>query len=355
MVLSNPTAHLLWALLAVNIIKGLAIFLIAFAITRLAKRISPEHKHLIWFTVIISFVVLPVLWFLLPAFQNRMQVTPGISEAWRLTTAPFISRDLYMENILKVYQFYVFPRETKTAIVANALIILGGVWFAGVLFYLSRYIAAQTILKKVRSSAVKVAAFNPLLAVLSKKVKLKKRVIVMSSSQCGIPFTYGFRKPYIILPESSADWTAERLNSILLHELAHIRRNDFLYKTITSIVCSLFWFLPIVWLAHSYMLREEEKSCDQFVIDEGYSGAEYASDVVDVVHASRGRLLLPSAYSGIGKKGRLKARIKNIVSMKPNQISGVIQTGRPGTDCQLLLPAPAIGNDLYNQTVCSCI
>ena len=110
--LSNPTAHLLWALLAVNIIKGLAVFLAAYLITRLGKRISPDYKHLIWFIAITSFVVLPIIWFFLPELNSDIKLSTGVSQAWRLTAAPFLSRDNYMDHILKAFQFFVFPRET---------------------------------------------------------------------------------------------------------------------------------------------------------------------------------------------------------------------------------------------------
>ena len=313
-VLSNPTAHLLWALLAVNIIKGLAVFLAAYLITRLGKRISPDHKHLIWFSVIISFIVLPVLWFFLPDLNTTVRLATGVSQAWRLTAAPFLSRDLYLDHVLKAYQFFVFPRETRTAFIASALLILGGVWLAGMLFYTSRFLVARVSLNRLHAEARSMTSCKHLLEKLTLKLRVKRSVTLLSSNQCGIPFTYGFREPTIILPEEARKWSRNRLRSVLIHELAHIKRGDFLFKSITSIICSLFWFLPIVWLAHSLMLREEEKSCDRKVLGEGIPETHYAADIVEVVHSSKGQVLLPSAYCAIGKKGRLKDRIKTILS-----------------------------------------
>ena len=64
-----------------------------------------------------------------------------------------------------------------------------------------------------------------------------------------MPFTYGLLRPVIVLPESADEWTTDRRRSVLLHELAHVRRRDLLTNAIVQLACAVYWFHPLVRLA----------------------------------------------------------------------------------------------------------
>jgi len=63
-----------------------------------------------------------------------------------------------------------------------------------------------------------------------------------------VPMTWGWRRPVVLLPDEARGWTEGRLRAVLLHELAHVRRRDWLSHRMADAVCALYWFHPLVWL-----------------------------------------------------------------------------------------------------------
>ena len=74
---------------------------------------------------------------------------------------------------------------------------------------------------------------------------------------------WGLLAPNVILLPADADsWGEDRLRAVLLHELAHIRRNDWESRLIAQIMCAVYWFNPLVWFAARRMQVEAERACD---------------------------------------------------------------------------------------------
>ena len=63
-----------------------------------------------------------------------------------------------------------------------------------------------------------------------------------------VPMTWGWRRPVVLLSDEARGWTEGRLRAVLLHELAHVRRRDWLSHRMADAVCALYWFHPLVWL-----------------------------------------------------------------------------------------------------------
>lgn len=134
---------------------------------------------------------------------------------------------------------------------------------------------------------------------LCKEVGISKPVKLIISNTSKLVFTVNFLKPLIILPLAlTNNLTSEQVESILLHELAHIKRNDYLINFIHKIIETVLVFNPIVFLIALEIDKNREFCCDDFVVSfikskKDYSLALYQSllsqnDVESIVMASSG-------------------------------------------------------------------
>ena len=80
------------------------------------------------------------------------------------------------------------------------------------------------------------------------QLDLKRQCRVRRSDAVAVPMMWGFFRPVILLPTEANSWEPERLRAVLLHELAHVQRRDWLMQTIAQITCAVYWFNPIVWV-----------------------------------------------------------------------------------------------------------
>lgn len=128
------------------------------------------------------------------------------------------------------------------------------------------------------------------------------------SSYAVSPAVYGIIKPKILLPESCKD---TQLHYILLHEQAHIRRGDNLWRLLAIAVTTIHWFNPFCWLFLKLFLADLELACDEAVLKKlGQAHAKsYAQALLDSKQHTQ---MLTSAFGG----AKINTRIKSILSFK---------------------------------------
>jgi TonB family protein len=95
-------------------------------------------------------------------------------------------------------------------------------------------------------------------------------------SDVSVPFVVGLLRPVILLPRSANTWPADRMDAALRHERAHMRRKDLWTLLLAHVVCSAYWFHPMVWMVAARLRREQEQACDDAVILSGFAPASYA-------------------------------------------------------------------------------
>ena len=314
--------HVLGALLAVNLTKGLAVFLAAWMVTVVARRLSAEARHLIWLAVICSFLLLPLAWLALPAFQigQRIPMEPG--SALKLAAAPVLSRSDYMRLVDKSIEYATLARQGAPRLSRGLSFAFAVTWLAGILWFAARYLISQRRLKSLAAGAKATRGLQPIVDALARELGYRGRVRLLCSTRCAVPFAFGLRQPAILLPASAGAWPERRLRAVLTHELGHIRRRDVLTQLIAYAICALFWGIPLLWMAYGFLVREAEKSCDRYVINLGIRGTRYARDIVDLARGCpRGHVLLPGTPIIMRRKNMLKERIENILRSMPARVS----------------------------------
>lgn len=153
---------------------------------------------------------------------------------------------------------------------------------------------------------------------LAGRMHIRRSLQTFFSTRINTPMMIGFFKPVILLPFAAMNrLSAEQFEAILLHELAHIRRNDYLLNIIQSVLDTVLFFNPFTWWITKYIREEREKSCDEMVLQ-----------FSDPYHYARALLYLeeplphqPLTMTAVGKQSHLFHRIKNIMEMKNNQLN----------------------------------
>lgn len=123
---------------------------------------------------------------------------------------------------------------------------------------------------------------------IASSMSIDRRVRVLESCGEATPWTWGTFKPVIVVPAEFRNWSRAEQTNALVHELAHIRRHDFLTTVLGQICLALYWFQPLVWLADRAMRREAEYACDDRVATFGASGPDYAGQLLRTAHAIAG-------------------------------------------------------------------
>lgn len=109
---------------------------------------------------------------------------------------------------------------------------------------------------------------------------------IVLSPLASMPMAVGFSRRCIVLPIEGPAWEAGQLRRVLLHEAAHLQRNDPLWKLIASLVAALYWFHPVVRLALRTFDSEREKACDDLVLAAGVQPSHYANDLLEFARSA---------------------------------------------------------------------
>lgn len=140
-----------------------------------------------------------------------------------------------------------------------------------------------------------------------------------------VPMTFGLLRPVVLLPHGAAQWPAERLRVVMLHETAHIKRRDWLTTMLAEVACAFYWFYPLVWLAAHRLRTESEQACDDLVLTSGVQAVDYADHLLEVVRGLKGRRGSMPAVVTMAQERDLAGRLKTILAESKNRSAA---TGR---------------------------
>lgn len=122
------------------------------------------------------------------------------------------------------------------------------------------------------------------------------------------PAVYGIFREKIILPR---EYEADALKFILLHENAHIRRKDNLWRVLAIITVCIHWFNPMAWLFLKSLFTNSELACDEAVLKK-CSESEKKAYATMLINCAESKNLYVSAFGG----AKLRVRIERIISYK---------------------------------------
>ena len=193
-------------------------------------------------------------------------------------------------------------------------------WFCGVVVMFLRVLWGLLFVRKLRYSVI--ASGSPTLDKftndLQSRLGIGRNVVLGLSELVSGPLTVGWLKPVILLPIATVNrLSVVQLEFIIAHELAHIKRNDYLVNILQNLVEVLLFFNPFVWLISSRIRIEREHCCDDIALELcGGDRVELVKTLVAVADISN----IPRLGMAMAKKDSLFIlRIKRIINMETQQ------------------------------------
>jgi beta-lactamase regulating signal transducer with metallopeptidase domain len=362
-------------------IKGTALLLLAAVAAVILRRDSAATRHLAWLLAIVALLFVPILSALLPQWRVLPEWA-GITSRSRQISREFPSAPVIAGPIavpVQVESGQVEPRRVDVvpskrsratvrhattdlphsaaepaatqittasasrsvfevpgdALIGALLSALPIVWAVGFSVLILRLLAARWILwncerqgtvirsSHTRPNAQLVKVGNDTIALATSAVCLqlgiRRPVTVLLHAGKTIPVVWGVIRCCLLLPAAARQWSGEQLRSVLLHELAHIKRRDTLAQLLTQIACALYWFNPLVWLAAWRLGVERERACDDLVLASGVRPSTYAGHLLDVVTGHSSPRYLHACGLAMARQSSLEGRLTAVLAKNLNR------------------------------------
>ncbi len=200
--------------------------------------------------------------------------------------------------------------------------LIVNIYLAGMLLLLFRIVYNLFTLKnlKYKGATLPDANWQQMLAKCQNILGINNKVQLFFSARLTVPLVMGTIKPVILVPVALANQLSTReAEAILLHELAHIRRNDYLVNMIQLFIETILFYNPFVWLISSIIRKEREYCCDDMVVNATTERLPYAKALA-ALETFRQQPLLPS-LAATGSNNQLLNRIKRIMEMKNHNVN----------------------------------
>ena len=294
--------HSLW--------EGLLFAIITGVILMLTKRSNAGLRYSLVLVLFVAFIGAAAFTFLLELNKSRASATlkPILPDNYdAIVPALFSANTHSIKQLIKTFTDYFSANEP--------LVVL--VWFIFFLFKSVKMLACLVYNQQIRSRQI----FEPsafwveTAATFAEKLLIKKAVKLFQSGYIKMPVVVGHLKPVILIPVGLlAGLPVEQVEAILLHELAHIRRNDYFVNFLQNIAETIFFFNPgLLWI--STLLREErENCCDDIALEQ----TQNKTGFVQALISFKEHELYGSQYATAfpGKKNYLLRRVSRIMSNK---------------------------------------
>ncbi|OYX92028.1 MAG: hypothetical protein B7Y76_13415, partial [Sphingobacteriia bacterium 35-40-5] len=297
--------------IAYSIWQTAIVWLLYLSITGLLHRTSAAIKYRIGVTAqIIGFC-----WFLLTfqfyyrqyshAWQSSGTVSPG-SDIQLLVSGNTDLASRIIHWMIRGEQFLPY--------ISMAYLLL-------IVFLSVRWIMGYQQTQQIRFRGLQKMPVNYRLFVsrIAEQLGISRKIQVYLSDAVSTPLTIGFLKPVILVPLASINHlSTEQMEAVLLHELAHIKRYDYLVNILLSIAEISLFFNPFTQLLSRQIRKERENSCDDWVLQYQYNAGSYAEALLRIACLQTTPAL---AMTATGKKNELLVRVKRMIDKKENQFN----------------------------------
>jgi beta-lactamase regulating signal transducer with metallopeptidase domain len=288
--------HSLWQ-------AGLAALVIA-ALFALLPRLSPQTRAALSYGGVVLVVVLAGITFARQSGSDSLVTfTRSLLEPGTVASAPAAVPALSRTGL---------SLSDISGLIMNGMPALTGLWLLGVALALGRLGRGVWQLRRLRRERHLPVSGHLLhrLHVLSRRFKLTRPVRILAGKHLTTPIVYGHLRPVILFPLALlASVSPEQIEALLAHELAHIKRHDYLLNLLMRVFRSFFFFNPgFLWLARTWE-NEREYCCDGMATAAGVKPVCLAEALLGIRERQLAMLALTPAALGQGPLGQRIRRI----------------------------------------------
>ncbi len=305
-IINNLIKAIGWSILH-SLWQGAIIFAILFIALAVKPKMSAKLKH----NLSLSALVLIFISFCL-TFASLFNLPSKAA----VGTASVALNDAALQQLYSFTHSWSFKTESYFPFIV-ALYLLGISFQLVVL--ISGYIKLKK-LKQLHISAIP-AEWLSVAEKTLQKLGITKKVQFFLSEKVNVPLAVGFLKPVVLFPVALvAQLDMKQVEAILIHELSHIRRNDYILNLIKTGIETLLFFNPFVWLTTRFIHIEREHACDDLVVEFTNSPITYAHALLKL-ELIKDKTQPAFSLAATGKNQHLYQRIKRITDMKTNYMN----------------------------------
>lgn len=314
------TSALGWTLVHI-IWQGFAIALILGVVLRLLGNSSSQIRYLISIMSLVMILGLSIYNFT-ASYKREIKVEKQTLTSNPDTETTIINQDALLQ-VLEPNSFFWQSVINRFKRIDTYFPILVNIWLAGVCIFMLKFMVGLLYIQRIKSRSASIIKQDWIdrFRKIERKLSVRKRIRYLESTIVKVPAVLGYLKPVILIPAGMLTGIPEnQIEAIVAHELAHIRRNDFLVNILQSFIEMIFFFHPAVWYISSQIRTERENCCDDIAITLCDGSLTYAKALVSIQELYPGKIYSAVAFSG--QKRKLLNRIKRVI-MSPNTESNI--------------------------------
>jgi uncharacterized protein (TIGR03435 family) len=275
--LGSTLLHFLWQGLAIGI-------LYAAARATLARTWSPNARYLLACATLIAMCAAPI--------ATWMWLSPspgGPDSAYRIAGSGTTADGAAVSEMLSV----MLPGESRLHLSQWVVAI----WLAGAMIFSLRLANAWMRVQRLRSVAMRSAPTEWQKAL--DRMRDSRPVQLLASSLVQTPAVIGWLRPVILIPTGAlAGLAPQQMEALLAHELAHIRRHDYLVNLMQTAVEALLFYHPAVWWVSAQVRAERERCCDDAAVAASGDVLTYVNALAELEARRPAHLAAAVAASG---------------------------------------------------------
>lgn len=305
-IINNLIKAIGWSILH-SLWQGAIVFAILFIALSVKPKMSARLKHNLamssLFLIFISFCLTFASLFNLPskatdAVGNVQLSDHALQQLYNLTHSWSFKTESYFPYIVSLY---VLGISFQLVVLVSGYIRLKQLKNNNISNFPSEWLnVAQTMLQKLN---------------------INKKVQFHLSEKVNVPLAIGFLKPVVLFPVALvAQLDIKQVEAILIHELSHIRRNDYMLNLIKTGIETLLFFNPFVWLSSRFIHIEREHACDDLVVKFTGAPVAYAHALLKL-ELIKDKTQPALSLAATGNNQHLYQRIKRITDMKTNYMN----------------------------------